>query len=802
MSKAIRLTCVLLLLTASLQAQDRFSVSGIVRDSATGERLIGANITAKGSTTGTITDNNGYFVLLLNEPATINISYIGYETQTISIKHKRDTVIYISLTPGTTLGEVLVRADPFVRTGLIQISSEMLQRTPSLSGKPDVIKSLQLKPGVMGQSQASSLMLVRGGNPGENSYLLDQVPLIYVHHLGGFMSVFNPDIIHNLELHKANFPARYGGKLSSVLNITQKEGNPTAWKGSLQAGITDLSFSADGPLNQNTTFIFAGRKSLFGGLFWAASRLIEGNNATIIYGFHDINAKISWKPDVKNSLHLNIFQSDDYLNFYAKKSKENPANKNNLTNIWGNFMTSAGWKHMLSPRIYVESHLAYNRYRVRERHLFKYKEGVNINTVQSQFLSSMDKASLNSTWKWQPEMDWKVEFGFNSALSKLMPGHTETTRDNTAVSKLTALTTETAFFIDNIIDLPANFRANAGGRLTVFTNGGYSTLLPEPRLGLHKRLGANHQLSAGYMRVHQFAHMLFTPGSFMSNQVWIPADNFAIPSRADQFSIGWSTEFIERGLKAEINFYHKNMSDLTTYKEGFTNLKGNSAWHSKVETGGIGTAYGMEISASIENDAWHLYAAYTLSRATRRFPGINNGQAFIFDFDRPHTASLLLNHQLNKRMNISAAWVFQSGLPYSPVIGRYLAPAEGPGFDMMEVLVYGERNSARMKHYHRLDLSFNLNKLNAQNQIISSWSFGVYNAYNRKNPVYYYFIDSESIYFFRPNYTGPAQVDPAMYQLSLFPIIPNISYRRNFGVDTGRPKLSFKQILLNLIKHD
>jgi hypothetical protein len=658
----------------------------------------------------------------------------------------------------------------------------------TLSGKPDVIKALQLKPGVMPQSEASSLMLVRGGNPGENSYLLDQVPLIYVNHLGGFMSVFNPDIINNLELHKANFPARYGGKLSSVLNITQKEGNTTSWKGSLQAGITDLSLVAEGPLNHNTSFIFAGRKSLFDLLFLAFTALEDGNSSTMFYGFHDINAKVSWKPDAKNSLHLNIFQGDDYLNFYAKKSKENPANKNNLTNIWGNFMASAGWKHLLSPRIYVESHLAYSRYRVRERQLFKYKEGININTLQSSFLSSMDVASLNSTWKWQPERGWKVEFGFNSALSILMPGHTETNRNYTDVPKQTALTTETAFFVDNSIDLPANFRANAGGRLTVFTNEGYSTVLPEPRLGLYKRLGANHQISAGYMRVHQFAHLLFTPGSFMSNEVWIPADNYAIPSRADQFSIGWSAEFAARGLQADINLYHKKMSDLTAYKEGFTNLKGNSGWRSKVETGGIGTAYGMEVSASVETGPWNLYAAYTLSKATRKFPGINKGQAFIFDFDRPHAVSLLLDHKLNNRMHITAAWVFQSGLPYSPVIGRYLAPADGPGFDMIEVLVYGERNTARMKHYHRLDLSFNLNKLNAQNQVISAWSFGVYNAYNRKNPVYYYFIDSESIYFFRPNYTGPAQVDPAMYQLSLFPIIPNISYRRNFGVDTGKPK--------------
>lgn len=784
----------------TIQAQ--YSITGIVRDHETGERLIGANILDEATKTGTVTDNNGHFVLILKEPATLSVSFVGYITQTIAIENRRDTLLQITLQSGHTLGEIVVKADPFRRTDIIRVDNDLLQRTPNLGGKPDIIKTLQLKPGVMPQNEASSLMLVRGGNPGENSYLLDQVPLIYVNHLGGFMSVFNPDIINNLELHKANFPARYGGKLSSVLNITLKEGNNTAWKGSLQAGITDLSFVAEGPLNPNTTFILAGRKSLFDLLFLAYTALEDGNSSTMFYGFHDINAKISWKPDTRNSLHLNIFQGDDYLNLYSKKSKVNPANKNTLTNIWGNFMTSVGWKHQFSLRIYVESHLAYSRYRLRENQFFRYKEEGNIKTLQSRFLSSMDLASFNSTWKWQAGRAWKMEFGFNSALSKLMPGHTQSTRENSVVPKQTALTTETAFFIDNVINLAGNFRLNAGGRITVFTNSGYMAMLPEPRLGLHKRLGTNHQISAGYMRVHQFAHLLFTPGSFMSNEVWIPADNYAIPSRADQFTIGWSAEFAEKGLQAEVNLYHRKLSKLAAYKEGFTNLKGNAGWRSKVETGGIGTAYGLEVSASKKIGHWNLYAAYTLSKATRQFAGINQGREYIFDFDRPHAISLLLDHKLNKRMHITAAWVFQTGLPYSPVIGRYLAPADGPGFDMMEVLVYGERNSVRMKHYHRLDLSFIMNKLNEQNQVISAWSFGVYNAYNRKNPVYYYFVDSESIYFFFPNYTGPSQVDPAMYQFSLFPIIPSVSYKRNFGLDTGKPKKTFKQKLLNLIKYD
>jgi hypothetical protein len=780
------------------------SISGVVRDQSTGECLIGANIADSSYTFGTSTDNNGHFMLVLKAPAQLGISFIGYQTQFISISYNRDTILQINMIPGKMLSEIVIKSDIFRKSDVIKISSDILQRTPSISGKPDVIKALQLMPGIMPQSEASSVMLVRGGNPGENSYQLDQVPMIYVNHLGGFMSVFNPDIINSLDLYKSNFPARYGGKLSSILNVTQKEGNNTALKGNMQFGITDVSFMIEGPLKRNTTFIFTGRKSVFDLFMLAASGLSDGMGAIMFYGFHDINTKVSWKPDSKNSLHLCFYYGDDYLNYYAKKSNQNSANKNTLTNIWGNIMGSMGWKYALSPKIFLESHIAYNRYRLREKQYFNYADDLNLNLFQSQFLSRVSVINLSTVGKWQVNRSIKMEFGANSLFSALLPAYSENSRDIATIDPIKSFTNETALFAEGSIDLPLKFRFVPGGRLTFYKNATYSAVLPEPRVTLQKQLGDNHQISIGYMRVHQFTHLLFTSGSIYSNEVWIPADNKVAPASSDQLNIGWTSDLDKQGLRFDLNLYHKSLNNLTTYKEGISNLKGNIQWYSKLENKGYGGAYGLEIMVNKKINGWNATASYSLSKAWRRFPRINKGEKYTFEFDRPHALSVLIDKQLNPRMTLSAAWIFQSGLPYTPIAGRHLSAIlddEG-NTTLEEVLIYGERNSSRMKHYHRLDISLTVNRLNKNNQVFSSWTFGLYNAYNRRNPVYYYLVDDQTKDFFHPSQSNTAHIDPAIYQLSLFTIIPNISYKRNLWVAGARPKKSLKQKISKLFYHE
>ena len=776
----------------------------MIRDASTGESLIGANIADTSFSIGTYTDNNGHFMLILKIPAVVVVSYIGYETQYLPIKTLHDTLLQINMMPGKVLKEIVVKADQFSKSEVIKIGSDALQRSPSLSGKPDVIKSLQLLPGIMPQSEASSVMLVRGGNPGENSYQLDHVPLIYVNHLGGFMSVFNPDIINSIDLYKSNFPARYGGKLSSVLNITQKDGNTNALNGNLQFGITDVSFMIEGPLKPNTTFILTGRKSIFDLYMLATSALSSGMGATMFYGFHDINAKLSWKPDARNHLHLSFYYGDDYLNYYAKSSNNSTSNKNTLTNIWGNIMASTGWKYLLSPRFFIESHLAYNGYRLREKQRFNYADGLVINHFQNKFLSRLDVVNLNAIGRWQAHSLIKMEFGINSLISNLLPSYYETSKDINPVEPIKASTSETALFAESVFDLPSRFRLIAGGRLTFYKNGNEANWFPEPRVTIQKQLSEKHQISLGVMQVNQFSHLLFTSGSIINNEVWIPADNIVPPAISNQINLGWTSEIYTPNLRLDINLYHKSLSNLTTYKDGFSNLKGNTQWYSKVETGGNGGAVGLELMVKKKIKGWNTTASYALSKAWREFPNINKGEKFDFDFDRPHAFSLLVDKQINQKVTFFAAWVFQSGLPYTPIVGRHLTSVlddEG-NITLDEVLIYGKRNSSRMKPYHRLDVSVTINKHNKKNQLYSSWTFGLYNAYNRKNPVYYYLVDNQTKDFFQPTQTNASDIDPAMYQLSLFTIIPNISYKRNLWVDSDKTKKTIKQKINKILFYE
>jgi len=775
-------------------------ISGFVKDATSGERLIGANITETGTTKGTVTDNNGYFTLLIKTPVSIRASYIGYASVNISIASAKDTLVEISLTPGKELAAVVIRADKIMRPNVAKLTTLELQSIPSLGGKPDVMKALQLMPGIKSQSEGSSLLLVRGGSPGENMYLFDNVPVIYVNHLGGFMSVFNPDIINSIDVYKGGFPARYGGKLSSIVDITQKEGNTSGFKGSMNIGLTDLSLTLEGPVKKNASYIFTGRKTLFGLLLMAGTGIGDGNSFIMSYGFHDLNGKISWKPNAKNSLHFNIYQGDDILFYRAKKSKENPANKNHLSYTWGNWLASANWKHVVSTKLFSDNIFSYTRYRLRERQKYSYQGDYGLENVEYKYLSTVQVIALQTAWKYQARQKWAIDFGFKSSLAFNLPNYTYQSNMPSATEKDQIPTFETALYGDNKFNLSYGFQLNAGLRFVNFNTRGFADFALEPRLSLNKELNANHQLNLSYMRVNQFSHLLFTPGSLMSNEVWIPADKTIKPAASDQYTIGWIGSYGDGAYQSEVSLYYKTLKDLATYKEGFINLKGDNNWRSKVETGGKGEAYGLEVLFRKNTGNWTGFASYSCSKATRQFPEIINGFEFLYDYDRPHTASLSVNHKFSERVSLNMAWMYQTGLPYTPVIGRQLTPSLEPDengeYINYETFIYGERNSARMKDYHRLDIGLILNNLTSENKVKSSWTFSVYNAYNRQNPVYYYYNTTSSGEIINPETSGTAYQPFNMYQMSLFPIIPTVSYKFYFEKSNSGKK-TFKKRMSN-----
>jgi hypothetical protein len=793
----------ILLTTISGYSQTR--ISGFVKDVISGERLIGATVSEKGTFKGSITDNNGYFNILIKPPAELRISYTGYTFSDFFIALAKDTLVEILLTPGKELSEIVIQANGITRPNVTKMSMNELLSIPSLSGKPDVIKALQLHPGIKSQSEGSGLLLVRGGNPGENLYLFDNVPVIYVNHLGGFMSVFNPDIINSIALYKGGFPARYGGKLSSIVDITQKEGSSSGPEGSYSIGITDFSILLEGPIKKKASYIFTGRKTLFDILTIAGSSIGKGNSYIMGYGFHDLNGKISWRPNTKNSFHVNIYQGDDYLNYWSKKDRQNPDNKNHIITIWGNWLVSLNWKHVVSKNLFAEQTISYTRYRLGERHNFTYKAENGITTNKSRYLSALQDFSIQSGWKYLPVKDWIVNFGMKTSLMVHMPNYEYNSGQLLQMEKERSKTVESALYLDNSFDLGNGYKVDAGLRFVKFLALGFNPSVLEPRLIIYKDLNKSHQLNLSYMKINQFTHLLYTAGNIMGNEIWIPSDKLIKPSMSNQYTIGWTGLFADGIYQAEMNLYYKILENLSAYKEGYISIKGVSNWHSKVVSGGKGEACGVELLVRKSKGTWTGFMGYGWSNATRQFPTINQGSKFLYDYDRPHSASIFLQHKFSEKLTVNATWVFQSGLPYTPVAGKQLTislePNENGETVYYETFIYGERNSARLKDYHRLDIGLTLNRMGTNKKVKSSWTFSVYNAYNRKNPVYYYYNTSASGEIINPETSVGDYKPNNMYQLSLFPLIPMVSYKRYFD-SKSENKETFKKKLNKWLYHE
>lgn len=768
-----------------LQAQTR--ISGFVMDIQSGEALIGANIVATGKTNGTISDNNGYFTLVIKPSCTLRISYVGYKPLNLNFVNSKDTLVHVALEPGNELDEVVVKG---IRTPVSNVSTlkiNEINQLPTLGGKPDIMKSMQLMPGIQAQNEGSSLLLVRGGDPGQNLYLFDNVPVIYVNHLGGFMSVFNPDIINSIDLYKGGFPARYGGRLSSVVDITQREGDRSAHKGSLSVGVTDVSFTVEGPTRlAHSSFILTGRKTLTEPLMFLATTLME-NNFTVMYGFHDLNGKFSWRPDGKNSFYLNLYQGDDYMNYWSSKKLTSGQQKNHLGNTWGNWLTSARWTHVVSSRIFLSNILSYSRYRLKVAITSTEKDTVWQKIFDQDYLSTVADLSLRSNLKVRALKGWSIETGLQASYLKHMPNALYQFKEPlvSAVQGIQAF--EPSIYLDNHFDLEGQVVADLGARLVYYNTQGLSHVSLEPRARINFNFLGGQQLHASYQRVSQNEQLLFTAGNIMNNEIWVPAMPGIEPAHSDQYTAGWSGIFRNERYTAEITGYYKTMSQLATYREGYTTLMGDTDWRNKVVTGGTGISYGVELLMKKNYGDWTGLISYAWSHTTRQFPQINKGQGFVFDFDRPHTASLNINHKFNEKWSSSVTWVFQTGLPYTPVLGRQLTlstePDKNGDFYYYETLFYGDRNSARMKDYHRLDVGVSYNKVTKRNRK-ATWTFSVYNLYNRHNPYYYYFnTDSRSGYDRPENMTVFRPTN--LYQMSYFPIIPSVSYKVYFG---GMPR--------------
>jgi hypothetical protein len=755
-------------------------ISGFVKDSKTSEVLIGANVWSEVQKVGISTDNKGYFSMKVQTPCLLNVSYVGYQSKQIRIASTKDTLLVLRMQPENNLDEVVVTALRDTKFGVSRLSAKELQLVPTIGGKPDVLKALQLLPGVQTQSEGMSLMLVRGGDPGQNLYLVDNVPLIYVNHLGGFSSVFNPDMINSVELYKGNFPARQGGKLSSIVDITQREGNMSKQQGSFSLGVMDATFTLEGPLaNKKMSYIVTARKTLVDAFMALVSMNSPESAGILAYGFHDINAKLTWKPNEKNNLNLNIYQGDDYLNFWSKKDPTPLNEKNHIAQQWGNWLISGHWSREINSKLYAENILSFSQYQSSLSQQYSYNSNAVKQEQNTINRSSVLDLSWRTAWKYAFLRKWNMEFGGQLSSLTYEPSYYYQSNAGIPLKQLYN-SVEGALFLENKIDLLPNLLFQPSLRFASYVNDGTNFMNLEPRVSLTYNASPTQSLNLNYMSVTQNSHLVFAIGPIFKKEIWLPATNNIPPERSQQVSFGWNSSYYKGKYNTELSVYYKRMTNLAALKEGYENMLGIAGIDNKMETGGTGITYGAEFLLRKNTGKWTGCLSYAWSVANRQFANINGGETYPYDYNRPHSITLNINKQLKKEWTMSVVWIFQTGIPYTPALGKQYVLDVDNGHKIDTYLIYGNKNSARMVDYHRLDLGFNHNIITRHGRR-AVWTYSIYNAYNRFNPYNYYYEND--------NHTnnGVTFSKPLnLYKISLFSIIPSISYKLFFDCKENR----------------
>jgi len=766
----------------------QINVSGYVRDAVGKEKLIGAHVINVNTKEGAITDHNGYFSLNANINDSLSISYAGYKSQTIQVNESSQN-LFIDLRMNTYLKEVQVTGIRDIFQPMTQLKSKDFDNIPTIGAAPDVLKAVQLFPGITAQNEGSSQLIVRGGSPGENLYMIDNIPLIYVNHLGGFYSVFNPDMINSMEIHKDGFPARYGGKLSSIISLSQYEGNAEEFKGNFSIGPMAASLMVEGPaLDNKATYMLSARKTLIDGLMALGTTLSAGNDFTFAYGFHDFNGKFTYNVNDKHTLSANFYQGDDYINLWAESASTipNTVGRSRLQTVWGNWLGALQWKYKPNSKLVGENSLSVVRYRLKNNSFYYEDEDSREPTFDNRFQSSLMDNRLQSDWKYFNSNSLTTHFGTQLSYKIHQPNQTNAQTVNTVNEVIPVL--EGALYFDEHLDFWENSSLKVGGRFNYYKNDDYSSFDFVQRGQLAIGVASNQWLLARYTGASQYAHLLYTTGDIGANEIWIPADKEAPASASNQFSLGYKSSFQRNMWQLESNAYYKELSNLTTYKEGIAAVLGDSNWKNKITSGGSGTSMGWEIMLKKSRGKWTGFASYTLSKTEYQFPEINNGIPYVFEYDRTHIFNINLSTKINEKWDFSANWTYQTGLPFTPAIGLRNTPDPFNPEIERETLIYGERNSDRMRDFHRLDLGFNYHKVTKRgNRAV--WSFSIYNAYSRQNPYFnYYHVDNRDD--FSLGQLEYSDQPMKLYQRSFFPFLPSFSYKVFFdkGVFKRKPK--------------
>lgn len=757
-----------------IHAQKQFTLSGYIKDAKTGETLIGANIyNAQNQGEGTVTNAYGFYSLTLPRGEyKIAFSYLGYADQIFEINLNKDISFTVELSEGLVMEEVIISAEKEdlrknvegTQMGTIDVPIENVKKLPAIFGEVDLLKTIQLLPGVLSSGEGTSGFFVRGGGPDQNLVLLDEALVYNTGHLLGFFSVFNADAIKNTTLIKGGMPANYGGRLSSVLDVQMKEGNNKEFAAEGGVGLISSRLTLEGPVvKEKSSFIVSGRRTYILDLIqpFLKGTNFEGTN----YYFYDLNTKWNYRFSDKDRIFFSGYFGNDVLKF------RQPGRDFSFDLPYGNKTGTLRWNHLFSDKHFMNTSLIYNDYEF------------NIFGGQDNF--SFKLFSGVKDWNFKSDFDYYInpkhslKYGVNYTWHTLTPSTASATTGEVDFNSggVPKRAHELGVYFLDDMKLSSRFFLNTGLRVSSFIHvGPYNSAITdrvfkpgevvatyygiEPRVNLNYRVSPSLSIKSGIAVTNQYIHLVTNSASTLPADVWVPSTELVKPQQGVQYAAGIFKNFNNDMFETSLEVYYKDLYNQIDYADNYVNDISKDVEESFVF--GKGRAYGLELFIKKNLGSFNGWIGYSLSRTERSFEDIEGGRWYPAVYDRMHDFKLVMNYSPFKKWEFGAVFIYGSGRWFTPVRGFFF-------IEQNLNLFYGPRNSAQLDAYHRFDLSATYTpNPNSKKKFTGSWAFSVYNLYNRKNP---FFVNFDTTV--NPD-TGATSIQGS--KITIFPLIPSITY--------------------------
>lgn len=788
LAKKVFISLVCCILVSFSGYSQKYTISGYVTDTVSGEKLIGATIYETNLKQATATNSYGFYSLSV-QPGEVRIavSFVGYKTEIKTIDLSKNVSIDFALSPNLVLDEVLIEGTRTVKQiessqmSTVHIPMKQIAGIPSLMGEVDLLKLVQLYPGVSSGAEGSAGLYVRGGSPDQNLILLDGVPVYNISHLFGFVSVFNPDAISNVQLYKGGFPARFGGRLSSVLDVSMKEGNNRKFQTQGSVGLLSSKIAVEGPIiKDKASFIVTARRSFIDLLLKGIGSTVasDGTGETQMpgYYFFDLNTKFNYRFSNKSRIYFGLYSGEDKLSLKIKSKEDNIESENNNGMKWGNLTSSLRWNYKFSGKLFGNATVAYSKFQF---NVFSTESKIKSDTEEAtnfNFISNIEDFSIKYDVDYVPNPEVYIKSGLSIINHTFRPGieiyeKNENTNIDKTLGNNNIFGTEFSAYIEDDFTLGSRFKANAGLHYSGFTANSKFYHSLQPRVSGRYLLNDNFSLKAAYSTMSQYIHLVSKSNIGLPVDLWVPVTDKLKPLLSNQVSVGIAAVLFDK-LDLSIEGYYKTMKNVLEFAEGSTFFNPSSkTWEDELESG-KGKAYGIEFLLEKKKGKLSGWIAYTLAYNYRQFDKINFGNPYFYTYDQRHNFNIVLNYKVSEKSDFGAVWIFSSGRAYTiptevyfPIDGYW---GENPNY--MEIYVGGlvenssKKNNYRVPAYHRLDVSYNRHKKTKWGE--RTWSFGLFNAYNRLNP-FHIKLETEG-------------TKSKLVQYTLFPILPFVNYSFRF----------------------